>query len=70
MQPQGYEKFLDNIQRKRNLIWKSEQEQKRELNYTSQITEPPEEKKASLKYVILHGSEEPILRDGKGALFW
>ena len=68
-QPQKYYKLIDNIRRVDNLILKCKQELKTGPRYTAQIAEPPQSAKFSLQCVMLHGSEEGKLGDGKKSSF-
>ena len=68
-QPQGYYKLIKNIQRVGNLISKTKQELKRGPRQTAQITETTQRGKYSLKFVMLCGTEEAKLGDGKKSSF-
>ena len=62
-QPQGYYKLINNIQMVGNLIYNYKLELKRVPRKISQIDEPPQGGKASLKFVMIHCSEGAKLVD-------
>ena len=65
IQPQGYSRITNNLQRVGNLIYNYRIELRRGPSQTAQISDPRQEGKALLKFVILHCSEEAKLGDRK-----
>ena len=61
IQPQGYSRLVNNLQRLDNLIYKYTLELKMDPSKTAQIDEPPKEGKSSLKFMMLCCAEEAKL---------
>ena len=58
IQPQGYSRLFNNVQRVGNLIYKYQPELKRGQGQTAKIVEPLKGGKASLKFLMLCCTEE------------